>query len=503
MPEGFTYYDMARMLKATIPIGLYRLEHNDIFTQVKDIAGRTGKEKAKARKTHPDDFFPDLDKTFPNHQQLPEDIWSGRTQFPFSSESIESYGKALGLRITSVHWLRVFGSLHGHILPMTREEYNGYKIKWEQDPRAAPYILLAILGEQYCVAVVDREKLSTITTITISDRVPVWFKPGTGPCPIRSPEDFKRNLLQGRAAAGLRDSKKSIYEEMTSADNIFNGIGTSHACEILHLARIHPQHRASHIFNNYSLQIKLQEATATFFAQATSLEYTQQVPAKKTTDPAFEFSRAVTRYINEQFTRVYQKRSVWIPLDHYQELLQSQLIDPVPGSGIQYKKVLVNCFHTGRVYYYSILNKPAPGAGLLTAKLVPRQDWKGRALNALGNTAEIGIASFMDTVVYQKEQATEVPKTSRRVSIKTGQRGRPIKRKWRNTDTHIIKAREEKEKKGKVKEKEQEDSGSEEEADMGFEDILRDEQRETIHSTPEQVRNEEQEDEEKEEEEDM
>ncbi|KAI9841218.1 MAG: hypothetical protein M1837_000945, partial [Sclerophora amabilis] len=53
MPKGFTYYDMARMLKATILIGLYQLEHNDIFTQVKDIADRTGKEKAKARKTHP------------------------------------------------------------------------------------------------------------------------------------------------------------------------------------------------------------------------------------------------------------------------------------------------------------------------------------------------------------------------------------------------------------------------------------------------------------------
>ncbi|KAI9847414.1 MAG: hypothetical protein M1837_002603 [Sclerophora amabilis] len=74
MPEGFTYYNIACMLKAAIPIELYRLEHNNIFIQVKDIAGRTGKEKAKACKTHPDEFFPNLDKTFPNHQQLLEDI---------------------------------------------------------------------------------------------------------------------------------------------------------------------------------------------------------------------------------------------------------------------------------------------------------------------------------------------------------------------------------------------------------------------------------------------
>ncbi|KAI9747152.1 MAG: hypothetical protein M4579_007516, partial [Chaenotheca gracillima] len=183
------------------------------------------------------------------------------------------------------------------------KDYDIYKARWVLDRFTPPYIPLAILGEEYCVAVVDREKLSTITTVTITPWITTWHKPGTGPCPITFPEDFKKNLLQGQKAARLKNSKKSIYVEMRDAEEIFNGIGTSHACEILHLAQLHPDHRASNIFNDFNLRLQLEKATSTFFAQATSQEYLQRVPTRKVTDSAFEFSRAVTRYINEQFTR--------------------------------------------------------------------------------------------------------------------------------------------------------------------------------------------------------
>lgn len=51
--------------------------------------------------------------------------------------------------------------------------------------------------------------------------------------------------------------------------------------------------------------------------------------------------------------------------------------------------------------------------------------------------AEIGIASFMDTVARDKLLQANTPKTSRRVSIRLGKRGRPTKRKWTTLDDRM------------------------------------------------------------------
>lgn len=52
------------------------------------------------------------------------------------------------------------------------------------------------------------------------------------------------------------------------------------------------------------------------------------------------------------------------------------------------------------------------------------------------NRAEIGIASFMDTIKEIKRRKLDPKNTAHRLPIKTGNVGRPIKRKKTETELH-------------------------------------------------------------------
>lgn len=59
---------------------------------------------------------------------------------------------------------------------------------------------------------------------------------------------------------------------------------------------------------------------------------------------------------------------------------------------------------------------------------------KKRHLEQSGKRAEIGIASFMDTIQEIEERRKGTAKTTDRGSIKTGKVGRPIKRRKSEED---------------------------------------------------------------------
>lgn len=111
--------------------------------------------------------------------------------------------------------------------------------------------------------------------------------------------------------------------------DFWNAIGMGQAVKILHIALIHPETPTKAVFSPRILKNKLLPAIKLFFEIGKSLEYLQRVPANGTFNFTFEFSSAVTGYINEPFTKVCQKYSTLISYPdcyslQYQELLATE-----------------------------------------------------------------------------------------------------------------------------------------------------------------------------------
>src|SRR3954454_4663381 len=95
------------------------------------------------------------------------------------------------------------------------------------------------------------------------DKLFFWRNPENAPCPIQELDTFLNHIFSQRMKVKLQKSqlKQHIYRHMTSDNTIWNGIGTSHASDILHLAAIHPDNKINSIFSNpEALVARLREA---------------------------------------------------------------------------------------------------------------------------------------------------------------------------------------------------------------------------------------------------
>ncbi|KAG0128324.1 hypothetical protein HOY82DRAFT_592900 [Tuber indicum] len=313
MPEGLTYWDMARMLKAQIPPGFYRLELNEQFI---------GKEKFVGGEM----LEPYLHSEFEFHFQ-PQEI-------------IKTWGKAMGLSINGGLWLRLQFALHGHTVAMPGR---------------------TVVGSEMCIVFVDKNRLIQITCVALyptvvpmptatlldfftlpafssssSTSIPMpttwtWYDIALAPCPIMDVTAFINNFNLPRNKDHLKLDRKTnpIYFEIagSKSNSLWNGIGTSHAVEILHRAWIHLEEKTSTVFKCEILQKRLVEAIKDFFAQAHSPDYQKRIPANKTPTRAFEFAKSTTQYYHSQVTKVYRKKDILIPYTLYQILWETGLLD--------------------------------------------------------------------------------------------------------------------------------------------------------------------------------
>lgn len=205
------------------------------------------------------------------------------------------------------------------------------------------------------------------------------------------------------------------------------------------------------------------KAIRDFFSIAASDEYRQRVPANGTSNHCFEFSPAVTKYINEQFSKAYRKPTTLINYTNYNYLFTNNLFAPeskrlpdgwqsdlLTDTGRERKKIIPiytielrsktkmrmegleadeekKPGGSSKYTYTCIFKQPKGAKGILLSK-------KRKSLAANGNTAEIGIASFMDTIREIRERGKLTKMGSHRVPIKTGKIGRPIKRRKSSKD---------------------------------------------------------------------
>ena len=175
--------------------------------------------------------------------------------------------------------MRIQFALHGHAVAMRREEYDEIKSFWTTSTTSSRDIItiqLAVVGPEKCIVFLDKNKLIQITCIPLYPRISSsgpgpWYDTTLAPCPILDIEGFKANLNLPQHQESLTHQRKTnaIYFEIAGSGNnkLWNGIGTSHAVEILHLAGIHPEEKTNTVFLSEELQMQLVQAIENFFAQ--------------------------------------------------------------------------------------------------------------------------------------------------------------------------------------------------------------------------------------------
>ena len=168
---------------------------------------------------------------------------------------------------------------------MSREEYEDNKALWSTSSTSSiskdhVTIQLAIVGPKMCIAFVDKNKLMQITCVpiypttfypTTSAFTNTWYDPSLAPCPIMDFPAFQRNLFLSQHQESLQHKRRTnpIYFEIAESkkNHLWNGIGTSHAVEILHRASIHPEEKTNSIFQSEKKRDGLLQAIRDFFAQ--------------------------------------------------------------------------------------------------------------------------------------------------------------------------------------------------------------------------------------------
>lgn len=366
MPEAFTYFDMRRRIASAIPDEqTFRLEvyaeNGRTMTADKDLSSLTGIAKSKAKARQPELFNPNVEATFPGLGALPAHIRNH--PFKLAGSAVRSHGKSLGIPLGDRVWIRIQLYLHGHVVHMTSTELDKIKEGWKASPKQPPFIQLALVNTDRTkptIAVVDRNLLVKITFLCASaDEPEMWRDTRLGPCPVTEPDAFLARV----ASYNPRDKTATIYKCMRSAQTHFNGVGTSHACEILHLALIHPAEPVGHVYQSKTTKDAFLAALQRFFASITSSStksgYLQFVPSSSSGGSAFYECAYVTAYINAHFLKVYRhtKFPTLVTKEHYTALLESNRLDrtryPPVGSrkrnreerdsNVLHKKVQVYC----------------------------------------------------------------------------------------------------------------------------------------------------------------
>ena len=168
---------------------------------------------------------------------------------------------------------------------MKTSEYKQILDTWKKKPGSAEnvYIQMAIVGREMCIVFLDRNKLMQASIIpkypTTTESMGIWYDTSLAPCPIVNFPAFKVNLLLLPTQHIFRHQEIRIYTHLTDPkfNNWWNGIGTSHAVEILNLAGIHPEEQMKEVWRTHLSRNRLINAIEKFFLKASKSLYFQLI----------------------------------------------------------------------------------------------------------------------------------------------------------------------------------------------------------------------------------
>lgn len=434
MPEAITYRDMARRIAAAVPqpASFKLIVHRRNFG-----AGSLKGYDNWLSLTEGKSWVIRIDGTKVLHH--------GKTLLIpiFQFEPTEP--RSDGYRQQTV-WVKIALALHGHVLPITAYEARELADPSKSDPPYALLIFQSVDPTGQSIALIDRNRLASAEFLAIwtdlNPKVlrtegPSFPRVVRGFCTMSQWDQWSAFIL-GNTAQWQQLSKAgntSIFAFMVDNQDWFEGIGTSHCSEILHIAEEHPATLAQVIMQSPQRLNRLCNAVKAFYDKARSPDYLRRVPARSG-GSAFYESLGTTRYINEMFHQVYGKTiaGVLIPVERYDRMVQNRQLDPCYQLSTtmvgnrqpripQKKRVKVYAIklrsRRGIAYTCIYLPLPVTNAEIIKQPLVLSRE---EAIRSQTGRAEMGIASFVDTKAIE---AQERYSTYRRFPFHTGAVGRP------------------------------------------------------------------------------
>ena len=352
-------------------------------------------------------------------------------------------------------WVKITLALYRHVLPISSSEAQELANPSKREPPFALLIFENFDLSKQSVALVDRNRLASAEFLSLwSDFHPCVLRTETfhhpqvvrGFCTMTQWNQWStfvlRNTVQWSQLS--KSANTSIFAFIVDNQDWFEGIGTSHCLEILHIAKEHLATLARVIMQSPQRLTRLVNAVKTFYDKARSPEYIQRVPAQSS-GSAFYESLGTTRYINEMFHQVNGKtiNGVLIPVERYDRMVNNRQLDPcyplstakIRGRQpriVQKKKVKVYAINirAKRGIAYTCIYLPTPIVSIEIVKpnrktekslVLSRLEAVRKGLGQSGR-AELGIASFVDTKAIE---AQERYSSYRRFPFRDGSTRRP------------------------------------------------------------------------------
>lgn len=437
MPEAITYNDMRRRIagaftQKSTPITVICLARNFGNNCLTGIWGQQLADGTLFDHTLACELHPDLIVNHGKQLLIP----------------LRKYNSS-GRNIPTMLWMKVTCMLHGHVLPITEEEGSALSTNIITNiPKPDPPFALILLrnkgrkpGNEHSVAVVDRNRLTAVHFFEAAASVDITlFQPICSHlCTMTQYPQWRKMMEQLTNTWARLRGNTSIFTYMLDNQAFFNGVGTSHASEILHLAALHPAHMARMVLSNPALRKRLLDAVGEFYNKARSDEYKKHVPATSSGSAFFE-SPGITRYYNQMFHQVYGRSldGTFLTTAQYDRMVeQGRLAPGTPLSTAlrsgnrqprptQKKRVPVYCIKLrksrGIAFTVFWLPDPKPVDMNSNAEQLSYTAAASKATSSKGGRAEIGIASFMDTKAVENAERTS---KARALPLREGNPGRP------------------------------------------------------------------------------
>ncbi|KAG0137918.1 hypothetical protein HOY82DRAFT_666825 [Tuber indicum] len=430
MPEGLTYWDMARMLKAQIPPGFYRLELNEQFIGKGKFVG----------------------------EEMLEPYLHSELEFHFQpQEMIKTWGKAMGLSINGGLWLRLQFALHGHTVAMSREEYESCKKVWSTPTKDNITIQLAVVGSEMCIVFVDKNRLIQITCVALYPTVvpmptatlldfftlPAFSSSSSTAIPMPTTKTstvFKCEILQKRLVEAIKDffaqAHSPDYQKRIPANKT-----PTRAFEFAKSTTRYYHSQVTKVYRKKDTLIPYTLYQTLWEAGLLDRKICQQLPEdwkddeRTTTDTGRKKKKKVPVYILEFRSGVMSARHRTVQEEELEEVDDYMVTESENGSGsgsgnggAGQKRKKKEKQKGRRRYAYTIIFKQPEGA---KARIMTTEEGikAHKFLDPEKERADIGPVSFNDTVKEGKDREAEVNKFCKKLPIRSGRLGRPVVRK--------------------------------------------------------------------------
>jgi formamidopyrimidine-DNA glycosylase len=212
-------------------------------------------------------------------------------------------------------YIRVAFALHGQVTVSDEGTFDDIRKGIHYLESSAYQLAIQTVAHKPAVLIfTDYNKLATYRFIWKSAGCGKWESDRN--CdPIDNWEEYEQRILEQLPT--LQKSKSTIFDVICS-NKLFNGFGSHHTTEALHIACIHPMTPATTVFKEDAARLRLLDALHKFASPPKN--WKKYVPKNPTPRDPFRFNQSAWQYFR-RINKVYKKEYTFMDIAHYETMV--------------------------------------------------------------------------------------------------------------------------------------------------------------------------------------